>query len=202
MSSEPIGIVDGLQARRAAVVRGLSPMAKHQAFPKVYAKPLPFDRSDDAERQELHRLRLENTNLKAKVSGLEARVEKLLLTQNKMTDLVARKITINDAFPRASVERIVNIVAKHWDIDARTLRDPIRLRKIVRPRQACYWLMLERLHLSFNNIGRVFNRDHTTVMTGVHAARRLFDNDADWRQRYDASLAELKSAETEGAGRP
>lgn len=194
MSSEPIGEVARLQARRAAVVANLSPAAKHQAFPRLYAMPVPFDRTPNEERQELHRLRLENTNLKAKIAGLESRVEMLLLTQDKMAVQVARRITVTDALPRASVERVVNIVAKHWDVDPRALRAPIRLRKFVRPRQAAYWLLSDLLKFSSGNIGRCFNRDHTTILHGISAARRFFENDVDWRTRYDAALAELKSA--------
>ena len=201
--ADELGIVTELQTKRAAAVERLSPAARHAAFPTVYAKPVPFDRGADHERQELHRLRLENTNLKAKISGLEVHVERLLVTQDKMAVQVARRITVNDAFPAASVERIVNTVAKHWDVTPANLRSHSRVRQFSWPRHAAYRLILDFLNLSTPNIGRYFgSRDHTTVLSGLKKARRLRDNNLDWRTRYDAALDELKSAGTERAGAP
>jgi hypothetical protein len=194
--NESLGIFADLQAKRASIAEGLSPAARHRAFPTVYAKPVPFDRGSDHERQELHRLRLENTNLKAKISGLEVQVERLLVTQDKMAVQVARRITVNDAFPAASVERIVNTVAKHWDVTPANLRSPSHMRKFAWPRHAAYRLLLDLLNLSSPNIGRCFGgRDHTTVLSGLKNARRLRDNNLDWRTRYDAALDELKSGD-------
>jgi hypothetical protein len=194
--NEQLGIFATLQAKRASIAESLSPAARHQAFPTVYAKPMPFDRGADADRQELHRLRLENTNLKAKVSGLEVQVEKLLMTQDKMAAQVARRITVNDAFPAASVERIIAVVCKHWGVTPANLRSSSHRRVFAWPRHAAYRLLLDLLNLSSPNIGRCFGgRDHTTVLSGLKNARRLRDNNLDWRTRYDAALDELKAAQ-------
>lgn len=206
MPSHPIGIgeYERVVAKRVALVANLSPAAKHAHFPRLFARPMPPPPLVDIEeREEIKRLRSQNTILKAQVSGLEAKVELLETLQMQAAVHLARKITVRDGFPKASINRIIDIVARHYEVDPANLRAACRISRFVRPRQAAYRLLSEKLNLSFPNIGRCFNRDHTTVMHGLHSARRLFENDVDWRRRYDAARAEIEqSAETDRAGAP
>ena len=101
------------------------------------------------------------------------------------------------------VRRILTVVAKHWGVGVPSLVGPSRMRPLVYPRFAAMKLISERMNLSLTPIGIALGkRDHTTIMHGIRRADFLHENDIDWRQRYDAAEAELKSAETDRAGSP
>lgn len=73
-------------------------------------------------------------------------------------------------------EEIVNLVANAHDIPAETLRCQSRRADIVRARHAAMYAVRQHTDLSYPAIGRLFNRDHTTVMHAVdkiEGARRI-----------------------------
>lgn len=188
-----IGIVRGLQERREAVVANLSPAAKHANFPKLFPRPAPDTTpAEKAERDKREKVERENSELKAEMIALRARLAE---TEERCRVLAVRgapKVTTTDIVPVASIERIVRIVASHFDVKTEDIRGDARLRPFVRPRQACYRLMTDLLCMSRPSIGKFFYRDHTTVLSGLQTALRLHDTDPDWRARYDAALEELK----------
>lgn len=190
---EPIGVYEQLSTRReqhTALVANMSPAARHAHLPSKYAKPVPYDRKPTAaELQELERLRNENTRLRARVSGLEARVEFLL----KVSGPAASSGTIKqgDPFPGAAVDRAISIICKHWGTSPAALQCHSRERRFSRPRQAAYKLLVEEIHLSRANVGKFFRRDHTTVMHGLQKTLELAA-DPIWSGRYAAALAEFR----------
>jgi hypothetical protein len=92
------------------------------------------------------------------------------------------------------IRRILAVVAQHWDVGVPALLGAGRSHCLTRPRFAVMKLISERMALSMPTIGRALgNRDHTTILSGLRRAEYLHENDSDWRQRYDAALAELSS---------
>lgn len=110
-------------------------------------------------------------------------------------------VTRPTVFRPDGVRRILSVVAGHWNVGVPAILGPGRVNVLARPRFAAMKLIRERLGLSTTAIGFTLGkRDHTTCISGLRRAEYLHDYDADWRQRYDAALAELESAETDGAG--
>lgn len=89
--------------------------------------------------------------------------------------------------------RIFDAVIKAWKIGPEELMSRSRQRRIAYPRFACFQF-LASLGWSTPQIGKVFGRDHTTVMHGLKRAEWLQRRDPDWRARYAAALAELKGS--------
>lgn len=77
-------------------------------------------------------------------------------------------------------------VADAFGIDPRLILSARRDRPVARARQAIYLVLRDILGWSLPEIGRfVGGRDHTTVLSGCRAARRLILHDADFQLRWD-----------------
>jgi chromosomal replication initiation ATPase DnaA len=68
---------------------------------------------------------------------------------------------------RARVTDIQRVVAGHFNITVQELTGLRRYGPIVRPRHLAMWLSRYCTDLSFPEIGRAFNRDHTSVIYAV-----------------------------------
>src|SRR5262245_31046847 len=81
MSNERLGISDSLEAERTLIAARLSPAARHQAFPHVYARPIPRPSGEQELREQNRafeadnkRLSVENADLTRRVLDLEKRL--------------------------------------------------------------------------------------------------------------------------------
>jgi chromosomal replication initiator protein len=62
---------------------------------------------------------------------------------------------------------ILFAVARFYGVNADELKARSRHKQIVEPRQISMYLLREDAHLSTPEIGRLLNRDHTTVLHGI-----------------------------------
>jgi chromosomal replication initiator protein len=62
---------------------------------------------------------------------------------------------------------ILNSVARFFGVKIDELKGRARHKQIVVPRQIAMYLLCEDAHLSTPEVGRLLNRDHTTVMHGM-----------------------------------
>jgi hypothetical protein len=77
---------------------------------------------------------------------------------------------------RARVADIITLASQMAAIDRKVLVGRSRFRRIVRVRQACMLLARENGH-SFPTIGRMFDRDHSTVVHGCEVAEDCVQRD-------------------------
>jgi chromosomal replication initiation ATPase DnaA len=66
-------------------------------------------------------------------------------------------------------DRILRAVCRLNRVSLDELKSRSHARRIVRVRQQAMYLLRTRLRMSFSSIGRLLNRDHTTVLHGVRA---------------------------------
>lgn len=83
-----------------------------------------------------------------------------------------------------SVSSIQKATARHYKIRLKDLRGTSRCRVFAWPRQIAMHLSVRELSLSLPQVGRAFDRDHTTVM---HADRAVVAR-MDERLRDDCDL--------------
>ena len=62
---------------------------------------------------------------------------------------------------------VVLAVARYYGVNADDLKGRSRHKQIVEPRQIAMYLLREDAHLSTPEVGRMLNRDHTTVLHGI-----------------------------------
>ena len=95
------------------------------------------------------------------LSGREITLD---MTQDVLKDMlrsIDRKTTIDE---------IQRKVAEHFNISVKELQSSRRARTVARPRQVAMYLAKQLTSRSLPEIGRKFDRDHTTVM---HAVRKI-----------------------------
>jgi chromosomal replication initiator protein len=85
------------------------------------------------------------------------------LAARALRDLVAPGYSSRGVTPPA----ILLAVARYYGVNADDLKSKSRHKQIVEPRQMAMYLLREDAHLSTPEIGRLLNRDHTTVLHGI-----------------------------------
>jgi chromosomal replication initiator protein len=85
------------------------------------------------------------------------------LAAEALHDLVAPGPSGRGSTPVA----VVTAVARYFEVSVEELKSKSRHKQIVVPRQIAMYLLREDAHLSTPEVGRILNRDHTTVLHGL-----------------------------------
>ncbi len=111
------------------------------------------------------------TNVKKNIRELEGALNKLLVYNkiNQNLDLeTAKKLLkgfVFSPFDVANYKKIIETVAKFYNLDEKNLFDSTRRKEIVKPRQVAMFLLRKELKYSFPAIARKFGgKDHTTAI--------------------------------------
>ena len=105
------------------------------------------------------------------------------------------------ASPRLLVAHIQATVAAYYGTNVRFMASEHRDREFAHPRQVAMYLAHELTPRSYPEIGRRFNRDHTTVIYAVRAIRKRISNDPELAMDVGFLRGRLMPAET-GDKRP
>ncbi len=110
-------------------------------------------------------------NVKKNIRELEGALNKLLVYNkiNQTMDLETVKKLLKgfifSPFDVANYKKIIETVAKFYNLEEKNLFDPTRRKEIVRPRQIAMFLLRKELKYSFPAIARKFGgKDHTTAI--------------------------------------
>ena len=85
---------------------------------------------------------------------------------------------------RVSIAAIKAGVSKAWGINEEVLWSKRRAWFVAHPRFGAFKLARDLTPLSLPVIGRLFGKDHTTVMHGIKRAEALLEEDVDFKTRY------------------
>ncbi|MBX3447534.1 MAG: hypothetical protein KF765_12340 [Parvibaculaceae bacterium] len=118
--------------------------------------------------------------LQAELREMDALIARLRGTRARLTAL---------GVPRReyeTLEEIEGLVCRHFGLTPEELAERSRALMIARPRQLAIWLGATFTLLSTKQLGRHFDRDHTTVM---HACRKV----PKWTGPYALARDELRA---------
>jgi chromosomal replication initiator protein len=88
-----------------------------------------------------------------------------------------------------SVERVINLVASHYDVNAGDLLGKRRYRAIAHPRSVAMYLCRKHVQASFPQLGKDFGgKDHTTVLAACRKIEKAIDNN----QQLKADIESLE----------
>lgn len=93
------------------------------------------------------------------------------------------------------VRRIMVVVCEVYQIKPDELLSPWRSQRVAWPRFAAYRLIHQRLNYSSPNIAGHFNRDHSTILSGLKRAAYLYTYDDAWRHKYERAIEILEAAQ-------
>lgn len=90
-----------------------------------------------------------------------------------------------------SAKTIIHEVAAFRSISTEELLGTDRSSSIAWARQEAYWAIRLHTSLSFQAIGRILGRDHTTILSGVHAVDNRRNGDLDYRTELSELLTRI-----------
>lgn len=111
----------------------------------------------------------------------------LEMTQDVLKDMLRsydKKITIDE---------IQRKVAEHFSISVKEMQSSRRARNVARPRQIAMYLAKQLTSRSLPEIGRKFDRDHTTVMHAVRKVEELMLEESGLAESLDTLRRALES---------
>ncbi len=141
------------------------------------------------------------TRVKANIRQLEGVVKKMNIIcmvegekPNMNTAQKAIKDIMNDAEPvPMTIERIVEEVARIFDVPAADIYTERRSQPISRARQAAMYCIREITSMSFEAIGAEFGKDHTTVIYAVQKIEELIKDKPEFRAKVEDIIKNVKS---------
>jgi chromosomal replication initiator protein len=75
-----------------------------------------------------------------------------------------------------SFDQIIEETARYFAIRPQDLTGPSQMREYVQPRQIAMFFCRNVLKMPFQGIGRIFDRDHSTVMASVRQVKQSLEN--------------------------
>ena len=155
------------------------------------AELLGFELPPDVALFIAQRVRTNVRELEGALNTLRARV---LFTRETITMELTRS-TLKDmlaAYERlVTIENIMRIVSSYYNIRVTDLSSKRRSRSLARPRQIAMALAKELTEHSLPEIGRAFDKDHTTVLHACKKVRDLRGEDTRIRDDYENLLRQL-----------
>ena len=94
---------------------------------------------------------------------------------------------------RTTIDEIQKKVAEHFNISVKEMQSSRRARTVARPRQIAMYLAKQLTSRSLPEIGRKFDRDHTTVMHAVRKVEELILEDVSLAENVDALRRTLEA---------
>ena len=79
------------------------------------------------------------------------------------------------ASPNLIASQLIAIAARAYGVSIIEVRGRTRSTAVAKARYAAIWLIYHHLDLSTKQIGRAFDRDHSTVIHALQTTRRRFD---------------------------
>lgn len=98
------------------------------------------------------------------------------------------------------IRRIIELTAQDFGVPAEEIVSDRRSQEITIPRQVAFYLARELTPSSLPAIGRVFHRDHTTILSGVNALGARMEADPLLAERVRRLRDEIAPAITEMSG--
>lgn len=91
-------------------------------------------------------------------------------------------------------ERILTFVSQKYGIPTEDIIGKRKTDAIASARQVAIYLLREFTDMSFANIGKVFNRDHSTVVASVNKVKDRMKEDSSFEAQIDDMMKDVRSA--------
>lgn len=138
-------------------------------------------------------------NLKSNIRQIEGVIRRLgaysNLAKRPITIEMARENisdVISGAEPvKVTQDKIFHAVARKYGVTVEDIRGKRRTREIAQARHVCIYIMRTVTDLSLPSIGRVFNRDHSTILSSIETIQQKIREDASLENDIDDLIKEI-----------
>lgn len=132
-----------------------------------------------------------SSNIRELLSAVSNVFYRMMLTDQKDITLEGARALLDNHFSggisrNLSAEDIQREVERFYKVSHAELISPKRSRAIAYPRQIAIYLCRELLDLTYEDIGRKFKRDHTTVIYAVGAIEERIKKERDVQEEVEA----------------
>ncbi len=139
-------------------------------------------------------------NLNKNVRQIEGALKKLgaysLITGERITLETAQSQLsdiISDTEPQAQkIGRIISMVSQHTGISEEEIKGKKRTKEIAMARHICIYMLRTQTELSFPSIGKIFGRDHSTIMYSIDLIQNRIEDDSAFAREMNELASEMK----------
>jgi len=128
-------------------------------------------------------------------------VEKMRALEYDLQKLFKRPVKLVFAFRDIgpiTEAKILDVVEEVTGVSIPRMMSREKTNEAVFARYHCFVLMKKHLPMNLSEIGRVFDRDHSTVISGMEAFKTLYRIDKAFRIKHDAIAENLRNYEGGG----
>ncbi len=85
-------------------------------------------------------------------------------------------------------DNIIQDVCEVYGIELADLMSKARHRILVEPRQVLFYILHKKMNIPCVNVGKIFNKNHATVLHGANNIKTFMENEKDLRERVTGVL--------------
>lgn len=143
--------------------------------------------------QEVHNLKQENRRLRLQLIEQKNQYEKLI--HNLRREILRPKIDIREQ--RHQWGDVMRCVCQVFQLTPDDIYSTTRKQQIIYARHTFNHICRTRLNMSLESIGRIINRDHSTIIHSVRQTNDLIEYDKQFDRTYQQTLKLLDSYSNE-----
>ena len=102
-------------------------------------------------------------------------------------------ISSKDKSKLITEDRIIEVVGDYYHLTENQIKSKVRTSQIALARQICMYLCRTIVGTPFLKIGKIFGRDHSTVMTACEKVDLLLKTDSQLQSAINTLKKQLKS---------
>lgn len=91
-----------------------------------------------------------------------------------------------------TAESILKKVAKNYNISTDEMKSQKRKKDVLMPRQISMYLIKTNLMITFDSIGKIFDRDHTTVMNAIKKIEQQIEDNEEFAKEIEELNKNIK----------
>ena len=90
-------------------------------------------------------------------------------------------------------DKIINIVSAKYGVSASDILGQKRNKDIMLARHVCIYIIRSQTDMSYPSIGRLFNRDHSTIMSSINTIEKKIEEDSQMESDIHDIIKEIKN---------
>ncbi len=140
-------------------------------------------------------------NVKNNIRQIEGVIKKLgaysFVTNKPITIDVAKTqlagVLSGKESPEITVERIISEIAKKYHITPEEIKGKKRSKDVAMARHVSVYVIRKATDMSLKSIGKIFDRDHTTMMSSLDVVESEMEADSNFEHDVNALIREFKT---------
>lgn len=81
-----------------------------------------------------------------------------------------------DSYAAGLKDSIIQFICNYFQVERSELEGRSRVRRLAVPRSLCMFFLRKRTGMTYSEIGRIFDRDHTSVIHAINTIEDLVDS--------------------------